>query len=207
MSVPWLLWPVLILETAVRAELIPDGPSRAPAAAARPYVSAPVLTPAYRRLIRRLRDDPARTDRYDSLILRHAERHRLSPRLVKAVIAAESEFHAGALSPKGARGLMQLMPATARGLGVDPRGLHDPEQNIGAGTAYLAGLFRALERGDKPAPPWRVQRALAAYHAGPRYLRAERWPAETRLYVRRVLLLHQSEACLLRGGRAATPVN
>ena len=94
---------------------------------------------------------------YDTLIREHAERHGISPDLVRAVIQAESGFNRFAVSPKGAMGLMQLMPATARELGV--KNPFHPDENIRAGVWYLATL---LERFD-----FDVVRALAAYNAGP----------------------------------------
>jgi soluble lytic murein transglycosylase-like protein len=99
--------------------------------------------------------------------------------LVKAVIAAESSFDPGALSPKGAMGLMQLMPATASDLGVDEP--FEDDQNVHGGTRYLRWLFERY--GD-----W--QRTLAAYNAGPEAVdRYDGVPPyrETRDYVRRVL--------------------
>src|SRR5688572_15158489 len=69
----------------------------------------------------------------NGVILEHSERERLSPRLVRAVIQAESEFRPGAVSPRGARGLMQLMPATAEEFGVPAARLSEPGPNVRAG--------------------------------------------------------------------------
>jgi soluble lytic murein transglycosylase-like protein len=115
---------------------------------------------------------------FEPLILRHSAEHELRPDLVRAVIQAESAFNPLARSPKGAMGLMQLMPATARELGVsDP---YDPEQNIRAGVAYLKSLLSRYPSEDL---------ALAAYNAGPaavaRYGRVPPY-RETRAYVARV---------------------
>ena len=85
-----------------------------------------------------------------------ATKHDVDPRLVLAVIKAESNFNPRARSKSGARGLMQLMPATARRFGA--RSIDDPAQNIDAGTKYLRYLLVLFE-GD-------VDRALAGYVAG-----------------------------------------
>jgi soluble lytic murein transglycosylase len=121
---------------------------------------------------------------YDSLIFDTAQEQRVPPALVKAVIAAESHFNSKAVSPKGAQGLMQLMPATARDLGVqDPMEARD---NVRGGARYLR---RLLDRyGD-------LSRTLAAYNAGPtavdRYGGIPPYP-ETRQYVDRVLTYYRS---------------
>lgn len=108
-----------------------------------------------------------------------AERHGLDPKLLHALVTVESAYHAGAVSRAGAAGLTQLMPATARELGVSDR--FDPAANLLAGADYLA---RQLVRfGD-------LRLALAAYNAGPaRVAQLGRIPeiAETKAYVRRVV--------------------
>jgi soluble lytic murein transglycosylase-like protein len=109
-----------------------------------------------------------------------ARRHGLNPELVLAVVSVESAFRVDAVSPKGAQGLMQLMPATAVSLGVsDPL---DPQQNLDGGVRHLGSLL-SLYRGD-------LRKALAAYNAGAGAV--ERYGGtppyrETRDYVRRVL--------------------
>jgi soluble lytic murein transglycosylase-like protein len=90
------------------------------------------------------------------LIDNAARKYGLPPAFVRAVVAAESGYQANAVSPKGAIGLMQLMPGTARELGADPT---IPEQNVDAGTRYLRDL---LVKYDNHA-----YHALAAYNAGP----------------------------------------
>ena len=85
-----------------------------------------------------------------------ADRYGLPRALVRSVMAAESGFAPLAISPKGAIGLMQLMPGTAEVLGADP---HDPAQNVDAGTRYLRDLLEKYNYG--------LRHALAAYNAGP----------------------------------------
>lgn len=85
-----------------------------------------------------------------------AKSQGMDPNLVKAMVKAESDFKPKAVSPKGAMGLMQLMPETAESLGVtDP---FDPEDNIGGGVKFLKGLMKEFKDPEK---------AIAAYNAGP----------------------------------------
>jgi soluble lytic murein transglycosylase len=112
----------------------------------------------------------------------HARRQGLDRRLVQAVIQVESGYNHRARSRKGAMGLMQLMPDTARELGIrDP---YDPEANIRAGTLYLRRMLDHFSQD--------LQLALAAYNAGPAAVRRHGGMPpyrETRNYVRRVLAL------------------
>ena len=104
-----------------------------------------------------------------------AERHGLDPKLLHALVVVESAYRAGACSPVGACGLTQLMPATARELGVRDR--FEPLQNLNGGADYLARQI--LRFGD-------IRLALAAYNSGPgRVARLGRIPeiAETQAYV------------------------
>ena len=123
-------------------------------------------------------------DKYGDEINHAARQFDLDPALVRAVIHAESGFDARARSPKGAIGLMQLMPGTARRLGVT--NAYVPGRNIWGGAQYLAGLL-AQFRND-------VALAVAAYNAGPeavqKYAGVPPY-AETQVYVQRVKILHQ----------------
>ncbi len=94
---------------------------------------------------------------YDDLILEHARRNDVRTDLVRAVVQVESGFNPLAQSPKGAAGLMQLMPATAQRFGV--RNVFNPVENIRAGVAYLRELLDRYANNE--------QLALAAYNAGP----------------------------------------
>ena len=119
-------------------------------------------------------------DRHEPLIQTHAAANGLPADLVRTVIQVESGFDSRAQSPKGAIGLMQLMPAAAVDLGVrDP---YDPDQNIRGGSAYLRRLLDRFD-GDETL-------ALAAYNAGPEAVRRHggRVPPyeETQDYVRKV---------------------
>ena len=116
----------------------------------------------------------------DQLIVNSAARHEIDPLLIYLVMREESGFNYRAVSHVGARGLMQLMPATAQRLGV--RNIHDPVENVEAGTRYLKNLI-TLFAGD-------VNLALAAYNAGEvavlRYGRRIPPYQETQNYVRRI---------------------
>jgi soluble lytic murein transglycosylase-like protein len=123
---------------------------------------------------------------FESLIQEASARYHVDPQLVKAVIQAESAYNPKAISSAGAEGLMQLMPATAAGLGVaDPL---DPAQNIDGGVRLLHQLLNRYDNN--------VSLALAAYNAGPgavnRYGGIPPY-RETQVYVNRVLKYMESE--------------
>lgn len=98
---------------------------------------------------------------FHPIIVRVADRHEVDPALIKAIIMAESGYNPRAISKKGAKGLMQLMPATAEALGVEDS--FNPEQNIKGGVKYFKQLVIQFE-GD-------VKLALAAYNAGSKKVR------------------------------------
>lgn len=115
-----------------------------------------------------------------------ARKYGLPVEFLRSVVKAESGFRTDAVSPKGAVGLMQLMPATARMLGADPA---NPVQNLDAGARYLRELLQKYDHGA-----WH---ALAAYNAGPGAVdRHKGIPPyrETREYIRRVMDLYQRSA-------------
>ncbi|MCC5797285.1 MAG: lytic transglycosylase domain-containing protein [Methylophaga sp.] len=121
---------------------------------------------------------------YADIVRDMADKYQVDPALVRAVIHAESAFNARALSNKGAQGLMQLMPGTARDLGVD--NAFDVRQNIEGGVKYLAQMLRQFD-GD-------IRLATAAYNAGPNAVRRFNGIppyAETEVYVERVGILHR----------------
>lgn len=117
-----------------------------------------------------------------ALIRAAATKHGISPAFVKSIMAAESAFNPAAMSPKGAVGLMQVMPQTAQLFGLDAM---VPSQNVDAGARYLKMLLEKY-RGYRN---W-LSRVIAAYNAGPgavdRYRGVPPYP-ETRNYVARVL--------------------
>lgn len=117
--------------------------------------------------------------KYAAKIAELSVRFDLSPALLEALVWQESRWHAGAVSPAGARGLAQLMPGTARYLGVDP---DDPFANLEGGARYLR---EQLDRFDG-----NLEKALAAYNAGPgRVIRAGGVPRirETQNYVAKIM--------------------
>lgn len=142
---------------------------------------APAATPPSPAPIPAAAPDSARITPADLANLA-ARKFALPESFVRSVMKTESGFQPSALSPKGAIGLMQLMPSTARVLGVDPK---DPKQNAEGGAQYLRELLARYEN-----DPDQVLLALAAYNAGPGAV--EKYHGvppyrETREYILRVL--------------------
>jgi hypothetical protein len=121
---------------------------------------------------------------FTDIIEKAAQKHKVDSALVKAIIMAESRYNHRAISKKGARGLMQLMPHTAKSLGV--RNLFDPEDNINGGVLYMKKLLKRFKGNTKLA--------LAAYNAGSRYVRHYKGVPpflQTRTFVKKVLKYHR----------------
>lgn len=142
----------------------------------------------------RIQSSPA-FDAVRSLVEEAASQHGVDEALLTAVVAAESSFNPQAISPKGAVGLMQVMPATAQRFGVNAmpgtsvaRQLHDPRTNVQTGTRYLAHLIKLFEG--------QLELAVAAYNAGEgAVMRSGRQIPnyrETREYVVKVLGLYNA---------------
>lgn len=139
------------------------------------------------------------SSRYEEWIEAAAARYRIPANLVRAVMHVESAFDPTAVSDKGASGLMQLMPQTARELYV--RDIFDPKENIEGGTRYLRVLANEFD-GD-------MVQMVAAYNAGPNAVRkfGGKVPPfeETQAYVRRVVALYFQYKGELNGSQAQSP--
>lgn len=125
-----------------------------------------------------LQDEPEKP-RFNEIVVKAARRYRVDPALVHAIIRAESSYNPKAISRVGAKGLMQLMPMTARELGVVD--ILDPHQNIDAGVRYFSKLLEQFNGN--------VKLALAAYNAGSGKVRQYRGVPpykETRFYIKKV---------------------
>ena len=117
---------------------------------------------------------------FQPIVLKAANRHKVDPAMVMAIIMVESSYNPKAISKKGAKGLMQLMPTTARSLGV--KDIFNPEHNINAGVRYFKKLLNRFN-GD-------VELALAAYNAGSRKVREHRGIPPfraTKYYIKKVI--------------------
>ena len=147
------------VEIAIKYERIPLPPQYKPTPIAQPKI---------------VTDENLRT-----IVSRYASLYGIDEALIYAVIRAESNFNPNAISPAGARGLMQLMPGTAAEMGVTD--IFDPTQNVAGGTQYLYKMFELF--GDK-------RLALAAYNAGPENVKRHNGIPpfeETKAYVKTVL--------------------
>ncbi len=121
---------------------------------------------------------------FQPIVLKAAERYKVDPAMVMAIIMAESSYNPKAISKKGAKGLMQLMPTTARSLGV--KDSFNPEHNINAGVRYFRKLLNQFD-GD-------VKLALAAYNAGGRKVREHSGIPPfraTKYYIKKVIKYYQ----------------
>ena len=145
-----------------------------------PMVTAPVTEAAVMPL-------PPATPK--EIVSQAAEFHGLRPEFVRSIAAVESAYKTTAVSPKGAIGLMQLMPGTAKDLGVNP---HVPEENADGGTRYLKELLQKYAN-----HPDGVRLAIAAYNAGPgavdKYGRRIPPYRETQAYVEKVVKRYMAE--------------
>jgi hypothetical protein len=128
---------------------------------------------------------PGSSNSIDTIIQQAAQAHDVDPDLIKSVIKVESNFKSNSTSPKGAMGLMQLMPETAKELGV--QNAYNPSENIWAGTRYIKMLLKRYE-GNVPL-------ALAAYNWGMGNLekKSGQMPAETRHYVSAVTRYYEQQ--------------
>lgn len=159
--------PLLRIERVVDDEIVPESQSE-------PALPDPVQI-GFRE------SDSVPETPYGELIYEAAKRHQVNPALVAAMVETESAFDPYAVSPKGASGLLQLMPATAGRFGLDRDELFDPIRNLDAGVRYLKWLSQRFE-GNLP-------HILAGYNAGEATVeRYEGVPPfrETRNYIRRI---------------------
>lgn len=127
---------------------------------------------------------PLNRQAFSDVIRASAEVFTIDESLIRAIIHAESAYQPEALSPQGAQGLMQLMPATQKELQIED--VFDPVSNIEGGTRYLAGLMKEFDQN--------IELAAAAYNAGPGAVRKYGGIPpykETREYVRRVKILYR----------------
>jgi soluble lytic murein transglycosylase-like protein len=166
--------PIERVERVVDDEVVPAPPVEEVEAAVAEAPSPPIP-------LRFAEDQPVPEGPYGGLIYEAAKRHSVNPQIVAAVIRQESAGNRRAVSHKGARGLMQLMPATAIRFGVRKEHLYEPEHNIEAGVRYLSWLLEKF--------PNDLAKVLAAYNAGENaVIRYQGIPPykETRNYVKRI---------------------
>ena len=131
---------------------------------------------------------------FQPMVIKAANRHNVDPAMVMAIIMAESSYNPKAISKKGARGLMQLMPTTAKSLGV--KDSFNPEHNINAGVRYFKKLLNQFDGN--------VELALAAYNAGSRKVREHRGIppfGATKFYVKKVIKYYKYYKTLMDNSR------
>jgi len=171
-----LTMPISRVERVVDDEVAPE-PDPPPAAVALAEAVRDAVVPLHFEETRaKIPEGP-----YGPMIFEAARRHSVNPQVVAALIGAESAGNPRAVSRKGARGLMQLMPATAERFGTRKEKLYDPKENLEAGIRYLSWLVEQF--------PDDLSKVLAAYNAGENaVLRYGGIPPyrETRNYVRRI---------------------
>jgi len=138
----------------------PPAPSAAPEAAAKQKPNLSKAAGANRPGPGAIDARNAKPGAYDDFIQKYAASYKIDPKLISSMIAAESAFNSNAVSPKGAQGLMQLMPDTASRLGV--RNPFDPEENISGGIKYMRFLLDTFSGNPKE----KLALSLAAYNAG-----------------------------------------
>lgn len=175
-----LAWMVLASYPALALAATTGGVKIVVGASGRKVILNESLTQRASRLSTKLA--PLPDESIEPMIARHSDAQSLDPKLVRALIQAESGYNVKAVSNKGAIGLMQLMPDTASELNIrDP---YDPDQNIKGGTMYLRQMLDHFAG--------KVELAIAAYNAGPGAVEKHGGIppfAETRDYVKRVLAL------------------
>jgi soluble lytic murein transglycosylase-like protein len=166
--------PITRIERVVDDEVVPEPDP--PAAALDEVIRDAVIPLHFEETQAKIPEGP-----YGSMIFEAARRHSVNPQVVAALIGAESAGNPRAFSRKGARGLMQLMPATAERFGTRKEKLYDPKENLEAGIRYLSWLLEQF--------PNDLSKVLAAYNAGENaVVRYGGIPPyrETRNYVRRI---------------------
>lgn len=166
-----------VIEPPTPPEPSPDIPIRVP-------LMPPTMNYLPQNIIKGFNTTQKRIAPYEDIINQSADQNGVEPELVKAIITAESAGKANAVSDVGAQGLMQLMPRTAKMLGVDNS--FDVVQNIRGGTKYIAQLLRRYAGN--------IEKALWAYNAGPGNADKGRMPkpSETRPYIKRVMEIYNT---------------
>ena len=186
----WLTVVAIVMGAVMSS--ISEEPKTALVAAKEPEMCQPVISASLQKKLL-----PAKPDQippviswnsaehlFQPIVLKAANRYNVDPAMVMAIIMAESSYNPKAISKKGAKGLMQLMPTTARSLGV--KDSFNPEHNINAGVRYFKKLLNQFD-GD-------VELALAAYNAGSRKVREYRGIPPfraTRFYIKKVIKYYQ----------------